>query len=154
MLREMLRQPGSKQPDARFVALLQKLVTKYAYRALSTDDLQREVEAVMTPGMDLENSRSMDWFFDEWVRGTGIPHYRLQYSTRRGEKGFVVKGKLLQTGVPDSFVAPVPIHAGNGALLGRVVAGGPETPFHFTTDRDPGKLSIDPRMTLLCVPEH
>ena len=30
MLREMLRQPGARNPDARFVALLQTIVTKYA----------------------------------------------------------------------------------------------------------------------------
>jgi Peptidase family M1 domain len=53
MLREMLRQPGAKDPDARFVALLRTLISKYAYRALSSADLQREIEAVMTPSMDL-----------------------------------------------------------------------------------------------------
>jgi hypothetical protein len=154
MIREMLREPGQKNSDARFIALLHTLQTKYAYRSLSTDDLQHELEAVMTPAMAIESRKSMEWFFADWVRGTGIPHYRLEYSTKRAEKGFVVKGKLLQTGVPDSFVAPVPIYMGNGALLGRVLAGGPETAFHFAADRDPGKLSIDPHMTLLCVVEH
>src|SRR5436309_526974 len=51
MLREMLREHGGKQPDERFIALLQKMVTKYAYRALSTNDFQHEVESVMTPAM-------------------------------------------------------------------------------------------------------
>jgi hypothetical protein len=32
MVREMLRQPGVKDPDARFVALLHTLASKYAYR--------------------------------------------------------------------------------------------------------------------------
>jgi hypothetical protein len=154
MLREMLREPGSKNPDARFTALLRTLQSKYAYRALSTEDLQREIEAVMTPAMAIEGRKSMEWFFANWVRGTGIPHYRLEYSTKRSEKGFVVKGKLLQTGVADSFVAPVPIYSNNGGFLGRVVAGGPETPFYFTTTREPGKLLIDPQMTLLCVAER
>ena len=156
MLREMLRQPGSKQPDARFIALLQKLVTKYAYRALSTADLQREVEAVMTPGMDLENSRSMDWFFDEWVRGTGIPHYSVEFATHHDETGYSVRGKLFQTGVPRSFLASVPLYATGGSgrsFLGNVVAGSPETSFHFHVSAPPHKILIDPQMTLLCTTE-
>jgi len=66
MLREMLRQPNApagKDPDARFIGLLHTLVSKYARKALTTADLQREVEAVMTPRMALEGGHSMEWFF-------------------------------------------------------------------------------------------
>lgn len=154
MLREMLREPGPKDPDARFIMLLRTLSTKYAYRALSTDDLQREVEAVMTPAMDLEGGRSMEWFFEQYVRGTGIPHYRVEFSAHAAEKGFVVRGKLFQSGVPRSFIASVPIYAStaSGRLLhlGSVFAAGPETSFHFRTQVAPRKLVIDPQMTLLC----
>ena len=157
MLREMLRQTGGKNPDARFIALLQSLMTKYAYRALSTDDLQREVEAVMTPGMDLEGGRSMQWFFEEWVRGTGIPHYRVEFTAHSTEKGYLVRGKLYQTGVPHSFIASVPLYAkgsaGTRTLLGSVVAAGPETSFHFLASVPPRKIVIDPQMTLLCTSE-
>lgn len=154
MLREMLRQPGAKNPDARFDELLHTLMIKYSYRALSTEDFQREVEAIMTPSMDLEDNHSMDWFFDEWVRGTGIPHYRVEYSVRRTEKGYFVKGVLYQTQVPRSFVAPVPLYSNTGAYLSRVIAGGPETSFHFVTSKAPGKIEIDPHMTLLCVAQR
>jgi hypothetical protein len=157
MLREMLRQPGSKNPDARFIALLHTLASKYAYRALSTADLQREVETAMTPAMDLEDSHSMDWFFEEWVRGTGIPRYHVEFTVHRSEKGYVVKGKILQHGVPRSFIAPVPLYAntspGHPVFLGVVTAAGPETSFHFTVDAPPHKIIIDPQMTLLCVTE-
>ena len=156
MLREMLRQPGAKDPDARFVALLHTLASKYAYRALSSTDLQREIEAVMTPGMDLEGGRSMEWFFEDWVRGTGVPHYRVEFSVHHSEKGFLVRGKLFQNGVPRSFIAPVPLYAnagGHSSQLGVVVAAGPETGFQFTTQAAPVKITIDPRMTLLCVSE-
>jgi len=157
MLREMLRQPGSKNPDARFTALLQTLATKYAYRALSTEDLQREVEAVMTPAMDLEGGRSMQWFFEQWVRGTGLPHYRVEFTSHAAEKGYLVKGKLYQSGVPRAFISSVPLYASGGsgsrALLGNVVAAGPETSFHFLTPTQPRKIIIDPQMTVLCVSE-
>jgi hypothetical protein len=158
MLREMLRQPGAKDPDSRFVALLRTISTKYAYRAFSTDDLQREVEAVMTPAMDLEGGRSMEWFFEQWVRGTGIPRYRVEFSTHHTDKGEMVRGKLFQTGVPRSFIVSVPLYATNGlghnTFLGAVVAAGPETSFHFTTQIAPHKIVIDPQMTLLCTTEQ
>jgi hypothetical protein len=156
MLREMLRQPGAKDPDARFAALLHTLAGKYAYRALSSADLQREIEAVMTPAMDLDGGRSMEWFFEDWVRGTGVPHYRVEFSVHRSEKGFLVRGKLFQSGVLRSFIAPVPLYAnagGHSTQLGVVAAAGPETTFQFTTQVVPNKITIDPRMTLLCVSE-
>jgi hypothetical protein len=156
MLREMLCQPGAKDPDARFEALLKTLAGKYAYRALSSADLQREIEAVMTPSMDLDGGRSMEWFFEDWVRGTGIPHYRVEFSVHHSEKGVLVRGKLFQSGVPRSFIAPVPLYAsagGHSAQLGVVVAAGPETSFQFTTQAAPSKITIDPRMTLLSVNE-
>jgi len=153
----MLRQPNTPNPDARFMALLRSLVSKYAQKSLSTAEFQREVEAVMTPKMDLEGGRSMEWFFDEYVRGTAIPRYKVSFTARRVDKGFQVRGKLLASGAPRSFIAPVPLYAssgsGHGVFLGTVIASGSETPFSFTTQTDPRKVLIDPHMTFLCVPE-
>jgi Peptidase family M1 domain len=160
MIREMLRQPNvpnSRDADARFIGLLQTLQKKYAHAPLSTEQFQHEVEAVMTPKMALEGGRSMEWFFEQYVRGTGIPHYKVEYTSRHTEKGFVIRGKLIQTEVPRSFVAPVPLYAstapGHTVLLGTVLASGEETSFTFTSTAQPHKLLIDPHMTLLCVPE-
>ena len=157
MLREMLRQPGARDPDARFISLTRTLANKYAYRALSLADLQREVQAVMTPGMDLEGGRSMEWFFEEWVRGTGVPHYRVEFTSHPEEKGYVVRGKLFQDGVPRSFIESVPLYVNTGSgrtvPAATVVAAGPVTPFRFITPSAPHKIVIDPQMTLLCVTE-
>ncbi len=155
MLREMLRQTNARDPDERFITLLRTLVTNYAQRALSTEDLQREVEGVMTPRMDLEGGHSMEWFFEQYVRGTGVPHYKVEFVTRRTEKGFQIRGKLIQSDVPRSFIAPVPLYistgAGRSVFLGTVATSGEETPFSFRSQIDARKLLIDPRMTLLCV---
>jgi peptidase M1-like protein len=158
MLREMLRQPGTN-PDARFNALLRTLVAKYAYRALSTQDLRREIEAVMTPSMDLEGGHSMEWFFEQWVQGAGIPHYRAEFTVHKSDSGtsYSIRGKLFQENVPQSFIAAVPLYAStpgaHSVLLGTVVAAGPATQFHFTSSTSPRKLLIDPQMTLLCTTE-
>jgi hypothetical protein len=157
MLREMLSQPNSPNPDARFIALFHTLINKYAHSALSTEQLQREIEAIATPKMALEGGHSMDWFFDQYVRGTGIPHYKVEFTSRRTDNGFQVRGTLHQSGVPRSFIAPVPLYvsagSSRGALLGTVVTEGDETKFSFTSPTEPRKLQIDPHQTLLCVAE-
>jgi len=181
MLRMMLRQSGappvakkagasrspevSREPDERFEKLLQALLANYRHRALTTADLQREVEKVMTPEMDLEGSKkiagrpgAMDWFFDEWVRDTGIPKFSVEFNVRPAGERFIVRGKLKQSGVPLSFIAPVPIYApqalgGKPVLLGTVITNGEETPFQFTVRTAPKKLLIDPNLTLLCLIE-
>jgi len=155
MLRMMLQDPGSKNPDERFVKLLRGLLESYRYRALTTDELQKAVERIMTPAMAIEGGRSMDWFFEQYVKSTGVPAYEVKYSVRPVAKGFQVRGKLIQKNVPDSFVLRVPIYfQGQGAkpvFLGRVVTSGEETPFQFVSVASPKKLLIDPQMTLLCV---
>jgi len=157
MLREMLREPGSKDADARFIKLLRTLVAKYAQKPLSTEQLQKEVEAVMTPRMALEGGHSMEWFFQEYVKGTGIPRYKVEFTSRRTEKGYQVRGKLYQYGVAPSFIAPVPLYiagaANRSTHLGTVVTSGEETNFIFTSQSEPHKLLIDPKLTLLCVAE-
>jgi hypothetical protein len=98
----------------------------------------------------------MEWFFEEWVRGTGIPHYRVEFTSRHSENGYSVRGKLFQTGVPRSFIARVPLYVGSGTgrtFLGTVLAAGPETSFSFVAPNPPHKIIIDPQMTLLCTTE-
>jgi aminopeptidase N len=158
MLRMMLRDPMAKNPDERFGRMLRTLLETHRYRAVTTDDLQHAVEAVMTPQMALEGGRSMDWFFDQWVRGTGIPHYTVEFTAKPLAQGtgFTVRGTLKQSGVADSFLANVPLYVshsgGKPTLLGTVIANGPETAFHFTAQVAPKKIVVDAQQTLLCIP--
>ncbi len=154
MLRMMLREPAAKNPDARFAGLLQSVLAEHRYQPLATADFQHAVEQVMTPAMDLEGNHSMDWFFDEWVRQSGIPRFAVQFHTRPNGKDFLIRGTLKQTGVPELFTAAVPLYAsragGKPALLGSVVTTGPETTFHFVSRFPPRRIVIDPQLTLLC----
>lgn len=153
MLREMLRDPAAKDPDARFRELLRTILADYRFRPLSTTDFQREVEKKMTPAMDVEGTRKLDWFFDEWVRSTGIPRYKVEFQVKPRGADFAVSGKLIQTGVDDVFTAPVPLYAAHlgskPAFLGTVVTAGPETRFHFVAHVRPSRIVIDPHMTVL-----
>lgn len=108
----------------------------------------------MTPSMDLEGSRSMDWFFDEWVRETGIPDYSVDYQVHSRGGRFEIEGTLQQGSVPDIFTESVPIYAahaqGKLELLGHVITTGPVTKFHFAARQRPSRLVIDPEHTILC----
>lgn len=154
MLHDLLRDPAAKDPDERFRGLLQTILADYRFRALSTADFQHAVERVMTPSMDLEENHSMSWFFDQWVRGTGIPRYTVQFQAKPAKQGFIVTGKLLQADVNDLFTEPVPLYASRSGekpeLLGVVVTTGAETHFRFASRFHPSRLAIDPKLTLLC----
>lgn len=153
MLRMMLQDPAGKDPDARFRGLLRTLLEKYHYATLSEADLRRELTGIMTPEMDLESLHSMDWFFEQWVHATGIPHYSVDYKVSAGAKGYAVHGSLRQEGVADTFLARVPLYRTSGpgkpVLLGWVVTSGSETAFHFHTPVKPDHIVIDPGQYLL-----
>ena len=154
MLHELMRDPGAKDHDARFRDLLHSVLRENRFRAFSTEDFERAIEKRMTPAMDLEGTHKIDWFFAQWVRETGIPHYKVEYQVKPHGQEFLVTGKLLQRNVADEFAVPVPIYAahatGKSERLGVVVTTGPETRFHFVTGVRPARLLIDPRLTVLC----
>ena len=154
MIRMMLRDPRRKNPDARFDELLKNVLADYRFQTLSTAQFEKEVERLMTPSMDLESSRSLDWFFDQWIHRTGIPEYSATFSTRPRDSRFVIEGSLEQRGVADIFTERVPIYGaleqGKSFFLGSVVTTSPATPFRFTSRVRPLKLIVDPEHTILC----
>jgi hypothetical protein len=53
----------------------------------------------------------MDWFFIQWVYGTEIPRYRLDYTLTSQEDGkCLLTFKLTQSDVSQGFRMPVPIY--------------------------------------------
>jgi len=155
MVRMMLQDPAAKDPDGRFRSVLHSLLEKHRFSAISEADLRRELTQVMTPRMDLESLHSIDWFFDQWVHATGIPRYSVEYKVSPAPKGFLIEGTLRQDGVPETFLARVPIYASSGAakpeLLGAAVTSGTETQFRFHSAVKPDHIVIDPGQTLLAV---
>jgi hypothetical protein len=153
MLRMMLRNPEAPDADARFQQFLHFVLTEYRFKTLSNADFQKSVEKFMTPGMDLEGSHKMDWFFEEWVQGTSIPHYAVEFSSRAQGKDFVVTGKLKQEDTSEEFTAPVPLYAARSqskpVFLGVVDTLGRETPFRFRSQIPVTKILIDPNLTIL-----
>lgn len=122
MLRTLMINLKTMQED-RFQNMMKDFFTTYNGRTASTDDLQRMVEK--------HTGQPMAWFFDQWVRGTGIPTYRVAWSVADlGNGTFKPSIKVLQEGVSDTFqmYVPVTVEMGDGSVLRtRVLVKGPES---------------------------
>jgi hypothetical protein len=86
-LRWMLRDQTAQNPDARFMAMMQDFTRTYDNKAASTEDFKAVVEKYMTSAMDVEGNHKLDWFFRQYVYGTGIPQYKLKYDLASGDPG-------------------------------------------------------------------
>lgn len=126
MLRMMMWE--AKTGDADFQKLMRDFVSTYSNQPASTEDFKAVVERHMKPTMDLLRNHRMDWFFDEFVYGTALPSYKLEYSITPQADGFRLKFKATQSGVDEQFVMLVPLYLeladGRVIMLGRVLLRG------------------------------
>ena len=150
MLRQLLT-------DKAFFDMLRAIVAGYTQQPFSTQALQALAQDRMPASADVEDTGSLDWFFLQWVYDTGIPHYRLHSRIERLDpQRYRIRGTIIQRGVPDTFIMPVPLYArsrGQLQFLGRVVVTGPETPFEYMVSTRPDRILLDPHQTVLCVVE-
>ncbi len=101
----------NKTGDQNFKTTMQDFVQTYSGKAATTEDFKAMVEKHMTPEMDLEGNHRMDWFFNEYVYGTALPSYKIDYNFNKDANGDVVFGlKVTQSGVDDKFRMLVPIY--------------------------------------------
>lgn len=147
MLRALMTD-STRGTDERFFQMLRDFLGAYRGQYPSTQDFIRHAEKYMTRDLDLERNRRLDWFFADWVYGTGVPTYKLDVSARRlAPKKFVVEGTIEQSGVPPEFEMLVPVIAtyekDKKATLGRVAVSESGGRFRFTTTRKPARVAID-----------
>jgi Peptidase family M1 domain len=147
MLRSLMTDPKTGS-DKRFFDALRAFVKAYTGRSPSTEDFLAQMDRYMTPSMDLDHNHHMEWFFADWVYGTGIPEYKLDSKTRRlAGDAYVVEGEISQSGVPGGFEMLVPVLAdagrGRSILLGRVAVSSTGGKFRFTTRFKPSRVAID-----------
>lgn len=110
MLRMLMWEP--RTGDKRFSTMMKDFVKTYYNRDASTEDFKRMVEKHITWEMDLDGNGKMDWFFQQWLHGTKIPHYKLNYRVEPAGNGkFTLSGTVTQSKVDDSFKMRVPIYA-------------------------------------------
>ena len=109
MLRAMMYDRNTG--DQRFIDMMHDFVKTYFNQNASTESFKRMVEKHMTPLMDIERNKRMDWFFNEWVYGTELPRYRLEYTlTPEPEGKVMLKLTVTQSGVSERFKMVVPVY--------------------------------------------
>ena len=155
MLRELFRDPQTGADNGFFSVL--RGVAQTTDAPLTTDEFVRRLEAAMPPQADVEGTGKLDWFFQQWVYNTGIPHYRMRWQTQRDTKrGLQVTGTIEQSEVSEVFTMPVPVYARFGQQverLGTVVATGKKVEFRFAVKAKPDEVLLDPYATVLSVRE-
>ncbi|HVF49957.1 MAG TPA: carboxypeptidase regulatory-like domain-containing protein [Pyrinomonadaceae bacterium] len=109
MLR-MMMYDQVKTGDQRFQTMMKDFIKTNYNQNISTEDLKAIVEKHMTPEMDLAGNRTMDWFFNQWVYGTEMPSYRLEYQIN----GNTLTGKVTQSGVSPNFGMLLPLYVDFG----------------------------------------
>jgi hypothetical protein len=109
MIRGLMHE--DKTGDQDFFEMMQDYVKTYFNRNPSSEDFRAMVEKHMKPVLDPEGNHSFVWFYRDWVYGSDLPKYRLEYSMKPADGGkFVFTGKLTQSGVSPEFVMRVPIY--------------------------------------------
>jgi len=100
----------SQQGDSLFKHSMQTFVQEYAGKAASTEDLKASFERTMPRWLDLRHDGKLDWFFNEYVYGTELPHYEMtsEFTTVDGETSVHVR--LTQSNVSKDFLMPVPVY--------------------------------------------
>lgn len=133
-----------KTGDENFRNMMKDFIASHYNKDVSTEDFKVTVEKHMTPKMDVDKNKKMDWFFDKWVYGTDVPAYTFEYSLN--DSGLTAK--LTQSGVSDDFVMLVPIYVDYGKgwqLLGSATVVG-----NNTLDMGNIKLPQAPKKVAIC----
>jgi hypothetical protein len=96
--------------EAAFKESMHQFVTEYTGKAATTENLKTSFERTMPKSLDLRGDGKLDWFFDEYVYGTELPHYALasEFSVADGETSVHIK--LTQSNVSKNFVMLVPLY--------------------------------------------
>jgi len=157
MLRMQLLDFRAQDPDERFKAMMKDFTKTHYNQAASTRDFQRIAEKYMTDTMDVDGNRKLDWFFNQWVYGTAIPHYQVSYQITPGGKGSKLSVNITQSNVPTNFVMPVPIyvHQGKKAIrLGWLPVSGQGNSFEIDLPYTVDKVTINEWEDVLCTVDY
>ncbi len=144
-------------------AFSQKLTQK---GEIVSRDIQMVLEEVLG-GVDANGNaykQDLEWFFDQWIRGVGIPEFRLTYDVRETEDGgAIIEGKVEQRMVVGSIhnrhvveneyyrgIVPITIVLSKNREANQViVVDGPEHSFRLKVPEKPLDVVLDRSRSML-----
>ena len=127
--------------DEKFDQLLARYVQQFQNTPVSTETFEKLASDVY--GQDLH------YFFDQWVNGSGVPEFKIDYIVYREKNGYKVGGQVKQD--LDLFKMPVEfqIQTDGDPEYARVEVVGESSELDVKTDRKPKAVLIDPREKIL-----
>lgn len=119
MLRSIMYSPEDQ--DKAFIGMMHDFVESHRDKPASTESFKAVVEKHMTKTMDLAGNGKIDWFFNEWVYGTQVPRYHLDYQLTAADGGKTkLQMTITQSEVDDHFVMLVPVFGDFGKGMARI----------------------------------
>ena len=147
MLHMQLVDTRNPDPDHLFKDLMQDYCKTFDNKVASTEDFKAMVEKHMTRNMDLDGNHKMDWFFNQYVYGTGIPQYNFHASVEATPDGKThIKGELTRSGVPETWKDAIPLyaHVGDKTIrLGSLASTHSSEPLDVTLAAKIDRVSIN-----------
>jgi len=137
----------SRTGDKLFKETMQDFVSTYKGKAATTEDFKEMVEKHMTRGMDLDGNHKMDWFFNQYVYGTGLAQYSFHVSSQPTADGKTqLSGEITRSGVPDTWKDAIPVYAHMGEKtfrLGTIAVTHASEPVNITISARIDRVSIN-----------
>jgi hypothetical protein len=149
MLHSLFLDPNTGQGDG-FFDMMTDFVNRYRNKSASTDDFRMVANEhfARSPIGRMYRLNNLDWFFQEWVYGTELPSYEMQYQIQDEPDGKVLlKGTVKQENVPDKWFMILPVvfsFGGKQKATGSVHAYGPTAEFQIRLPARPTKVELDP----------
>jgi hypothetical protein len=152
MLRMQMMNPREPDPDHLFKEMMQDYCKTFDNKPASTEDFKAIVEKHMTHGMDLDGNHKMDWFFNQYVYGTGEAQYTFHSAAEATDGKTHIKGEITRAGVPDNWKDAVPLYAHIGdktVKMGLISVTHATEPFDFLIPGKIDRVSINDNEDLL-----
>jgi aminopeptidase N len=127
--------------DENFEKLLAKYTQQFTNTPISTEAFEKL--ASEAAGGDL------NYFFDQWLNGTGVPEFTPTWTSFRTKSGYIVQGTVKQD--LDLFKMPVEFQVvtDGDPEYARVDVVGESSELDIKTQRKPKDVLVDPREKIL-----
>ncbi len=136
----MLRQTMGQE---KFNRLLRDFLNQYRGKNASIDDFERLASQV--------NGENLRYFFAQWVEGTGVPEFQVEYQIIRTRSGkFVTRGTVRQNF--ETLRLPVELalrSEGGNSQLTTVLMQEKSEDFNFESNGPPIEVIVDPNNKIL-----
>jgi len=154
MLHFLLSNPstGDGKP---FFEMMQDFVKTYKDDSASTEQFAKIAgeHFAKSPVGQKYGLPDLNWFFRQWVWGTALPSYRLEYTIENQPDGkAAVKGTVYQENAPENWFMPLPVvmkFGGGRVARGTILARGPQSPVNIMVPARPESVELDPDMWVL-----